>query len=589
MICSLRCTFAPYLELSQVRSSSIEVGSRLNSFARLAGSHLTRQAFRMSNSNPADSTVLSVTQSEGEQRQPLQQLVHQQPATQAQTSTSATSSIGSTRFTRKLPAFIQNGGTVNTNTKMSRHRRPTWNQYQNSGKSAFDQPFIPVKCNIKANSQARTRPPNADAFMSNTQQNAAVGSIAQSFKVEQGETNDLPPLESVSPTQFAPPSQPGALLPSMLSQPGAPQSQPGAPQQSNQYPMQPTFPSTAPSGSALFNPLRAKRKQHEIQVNSSDEDDERQSQSVSRSNANANQSAKNEQSLSTLEEAEKAEAAAVTEASRIANAELSVGQQIVKAAVLSGRNVFFTGAAGTGKSFLLQYLIKLLPAHSTFVTASTGIAAINIGGTTLHSFAGIGLADQKAEELVKKVMLNQRSRKKWKEVQTLIIDELSLVDALLWDKLEFIARKVRNRTEPFGGIQLVLSGDFLQLPPVTRYGEPKFTFESKGWNECKLHVIELQQVFRQADDTLVSILNTVRRGQVDDAVRKAMRSCVGRKFDTSDGIEATKLYSRRMEVLDENNSRLAAIKEDSYFFNAVDSGSVLPRTSSAISQHTIFL
>lgn len=134
------------------------------------------------------------------------------------------------------------------------------------------------------------------------------------------------------------------------------------------------------------------------------------------------------------------------------------------------KSVFFTGSAGTGKSVLLRQLIQELKEHfkpgQVAVTASTGIAACNIGGCTLHSFAGVGLGTGDVQLLLKKLASNKKATSRWKKVKVLIIDEVSMVDGDLFDKLEEIARKVRKKDLPFGGIQLVITGDFFQLPPV---------------------------------------------------------------------------------------------------------------------------
>ncbi|KAG7249071.1 hypothetical protein CRUP_036200, partial [Coryphaenoides rupestris] len=153
---------------------------------------------------------------------------------------------------------------------------------------------------------------------------------------------------------------------------------------------------------------------------------------------------------------------------------LNKEQAAVLTAVLSGKNVFFTGSAGTGKSFLLKRIVGSLPPKSTYATASTGVAACHIAGTTLHNFAGIGSGAAPLEQCIE---LAQRPGvlQHWTSCRHLIIDEVSMVDAPLFDKLEAVARSVRRSTEPFGGIQLIICGDFLQLPPVSK-GKEKALF-----------------------------------------------------------------------------------------------------------------
>ena len=170
------------------------------------------------------------------------------------------------------------------------------------------------------------------------------------------------------------------------------------------------------------------------------------------------------------------------------------------------KSVFFTGSAGTGKSVLLREIIQEL--HRKYkrepdrvaVTASTGLAACNIGGVTLHSFAGIGLGKEPAFELVRKVKKNQKAKQRWLRTKVLIIDEISMVDGDLFDKLEEVARAIRNNGRPFGGIQLVITGDFFQLPPVPDGSRAaKFSFDAATWNTSIEHTIGLTNIFRQKD------------------------------------------------------------------------------------------
>lgn len=186
---------------------------------------------------------------------------------------------------------------------------------------------------------------------------------------------------------------------------------------------------------------------------------------------------------------------------------LSDEQQHVLDLVVNKKcSVFFTGSAGTGKSVLLREIISSLrkkyakESDRVAVTASTGLAACNVGGVTLHSFAGFGLGKEAVPELVKKIKRNQKAKHRWMRTKVLIIDEISMVDGDLFDKLEEIARIVRNNGRPFGGIQLVITGDFFQLPPVPDYGKiAKFAFDAATWNTSIEHTIGLHHVFRQKD------------------------------------------------------------------------------------------
>ena len=159
---------------------------------------------------------------------------------------------------------------------------------------------------------------------------------------------------------------------------------------------------------------------------------------------------------------------------------LSAEQANVLELVKKGDSVFFTGSAGTGKSYLLKRIISMLPPETTFPTASTGAAACHIGGTTLHAFAGIGIGSGTLEHCIEMASQEHRAAQ-WRKCRCLVIDEISMIDAEYFDKLEAVARRVRNNRKPFGGIQLVLCGDFLQLPPVTKDGEKRqYCFQVGG-------------------------------------------------------------------------------------------------------------
>jgi ATP-dependent DNA helicase PIF1 len=263
---------------------------------------------------------------------------------------------------------------------------------------------------------------------------------------------------------------------------------------------------------------------------------------------------------------------------------LSPDQQVVYDAVVTRRqSVFLTGCAGTGKSFLLLHMIQALMNKNrtkttklrVFVTATTGIAAIPLNGCTLHSFASIGFGAESKEELAKKVKKSYMGKKRWEQCDVLIIDEVSMLDGALFDKLEHIAREVRGNNLPFGGIQLILTGDFLQLPPVNP--QKGFCFEADSWSHCikPETSFQLTTVFRQQDKVFVSILNELRKGVVSPESIQALNACLNRSFQDRqdiDKIEATLLYARKAEVLDQNQQRLNQLTTPPMRYTAVDNG-----------------
>ncbi|XP_041277624.1 ATP-dependent DNA helicase PIF1 [Onychostruthus taczanowskii] len=275
--------------------------------------------------------------------------------------------------------------------------------------------------------------------------------------------------------------------------------------------------------------------------------------------------------------------AEVPRAERRPPARLSAEQEAVLGAVRSGKSIFFTGSAGegsrrllegTGKSFLLKRIVGSLPPNITYATASTGVAACHIGGTTLHAFAGIGSGKAPLEQCIQ---LAERPgvRQHWLACHHLIIDEISMVDGKFFDKLEAVARAVRKRDEPFGGIQLIICGDFLQLPPVCKANEEtKFCFQAKSWRKC-IHInMELTEVRRQTDKTFVSLLSEIRLGRCTEEVTRQLMQTAAHKSER-DGILATRLCTHKDDVEITNERRLQHLPGEVHVFEALDSDPML--------------
>lgn len=266
---------------------------------------------------------------------------------------------------------------------------------------------------------------------------------------------------------------------------------------------------------------------------------------------------------------------------------LSPEQAAVLNKVKSGKSIFFTGSAGTGKSVLLREIIRTLGgnnSHSLAITASTGIAAVNIGGTTLHSWAGIGLGLEPAKNLAGKFLGQGKFRPvldRWRAVKYLIIDEVSMLDGALFDTLETIARLVRRNDKPFGGIQLILSGDFCQLPPVPNAGKDgqkvpvAFAFEAESWDRCVGRPITLTKVFRQKDQQFANMLNAMRFGNLKPEIVEVFQG-LSRPVEYDDGIMPTELFPTRAEVSNANRTRLDALPGRPLLYPACD----IPGTNS---------
>ncbi|XDT22684.1 PIF1-like helicase [Nakaseomyces glabratus] len=258
---------------------------------------------------------------------------------------------------------------------------------------------------------------------------------------------------------------------------------------------------------------------------------------------------------------------------------LSKEQEAVIDLAEKGHNIFYTGSAGTGKSVLLREMIKVLKKkygpERVAVTASTGLAACNIGGITVHSFAGIGLGNGDVTKLYRKVRRSKKNVKRWSEISVLVIDEISMLDGELFDKLDFIAQKIRKNSDPFGGIQIVLCGDFFQLPPVSKdMSTPmKFAFQSLAWQKAIHVTIMLEKVFRQQGDTkFIDMLNQMRLGKIDMETEMEFKK-LNRPLPNDDIIPA-ELYSTRAEVDRANRSRLNKLPGQAFCYNAIDGGTL---------------
>jgi len=250
------------------------------------------------------------------------------------------------------------------------------------------------------------------------------------------------------------------------------------------------------------------------------------------------------------------------------NIQLSEEQRQALQSARNGHSIFVTGSAGVGKSFLLKEIMKEIRGPSTYITASTGVAACNIGGITLHSFAGLGLAEKSPSVLANSLFSKWKKevRDRWMRCQTLVVDEISMIDGAFFQKLEEVSRIVRGDPRPFGGIQIILCGDFLQLPPVnTQY----FAFETKAWKATITETIVLKKVFRQKEVGFVKLLNRLRTGQPSALDIQVLSACRLTKFK-DDGIEATKLFPKRYSCDNVNNRELQKLKGESKFFLARD-------------------
>jgi len=233
----------------------------------------------------------------------------------------------------------------------------------------------------------------------------------------------------------------------------------------------------------------------------------------------------------------------------------------------TGVNVYLTGSAGSGKTYLLNKYTKYLESHGVpvAVTASTGIAATHMNGMTIHSWSGLGIKDHLDERELEKLEERKYLWKRFDKARVLIIDEISMLEGKQLEIVERICRRFKRNDKPFGGLQVILSGDFFQLPPV-RKGEDKdgeIIPKSKVWQILNPAVCYLEEQFRQKDDILTGILNKIRSNQIEEGDYQILEKRIGVNISA---FKPTKLYTHNADVDLINEKELAEINEQEITF-----------------------
>jgi len=241
-------------------------------------------------------------------------------------------------------------------------------------------------------------------------------------------------------------------------------------------------------------------------------------------------------------------------------------------AILQGRNVFLTGQGGTGKSFLIRKIADSFKENGKIlaITATTGCAALLLGegAKTIFSWAGVGIGEDPVGMLIHMAKRSKKALARWQDTHALIIDETSMMTAELFEKLDAIAKNLRGNQLPFGGIQIILVGDFYQLPPVTKGSDQvKFVFESRLWSETINHIVELKQIMRQADPVFQKILSEAREGYLSPESHAILKGRMGLPWQ-KEKIRPSLLFTRRSEVDFINISNLKALKGERHTFSA---------------------
>ncbi|MBC7581719.1 AAA family ATPase [Aeromicrobium sp.] len=241
--------------------------------------------------------------------------------------------------------------------------------------------------------------------------------------------------------------------------------------------------------------------------------------------------------------------------------------------LLSGESAFLTGAPGAGKTYVLNQFIRRATrlGKTVAVTASTGIAATHIGGTTIHSWSGLGIRDSLSDWDKDWLKSNARLKKRYNATDTLVIDEISMLHGARLDMVSEACKILRENDEPFGGLQVVLVGDLFQLPPVTRGSEMlDFAHTSAAWHELSPKVCYITEQHRQAGDELLDLLEAMRAGQLEDNHVESLQDRLGRKPNIGEPV--TRLYAHNIDVETINTKHLAAIASDTKSFTMQTKG-----------------
>ncbi len=239
----------------------------------------------------------------------------------------------------------------------------------------------------------------------------------------------------------------------------------------------------------------------------------------------------------------------------------------------TGGNVFLTGEPGAGKTYVINQYINYLEAAglSVAVTASTGIAATHIGGMTIHSWSGIGIRDTLTAYDLDKIATNEKVTRRAKKAHVLVIDEVSMLDARVLDMVNLVLKTIRQKAEPFGGLQVVLVGDFFQLPPVTKQGDMMvYAFQSRAWEESSFLTCYIDEQHRQEDELFLGLLQSIRQNRVEEDHYTLLAEQTSIAYEN---IEPTKLFTHNADVDAHNLEKLRGLKGVTCKFQMHGSGS----------------
>lgn len=248
-------------------------------------------------------------------------------------------------------------------------------------------------------------------------------------------------------------------------------------------------------------------------------------------------------------------------------------QEVALSILKSGANVFLTGSAGTGKTYVLNQYIEYLKDRKigVAITASTGIASTHIGGVTIHSWAGIGVKELLTGRDLAKMKTRKYLKDKIGKAKVLIIDEISMLHKKQLDLVDLVLQSFKDSAEPFGDVQVIFCGDFFQLPPIGNREEAsrdKFAFMAPSWVNAGLSICYLTKQYRQSDNELNSLLNEIRENKISRASLVLLDEC---KSQTISELP-TKLFTHNVDVDRINQEHLEALEGKKRFFKATTTG-----------------
>lgn len=232
------------------------------------------------------------------------------------------------------------------------------------------------------------------------------------------------------------------------------------------------------------------------------------------------------------------------------------------------QNIFITGHAGTGKSYILNMIKKQFP--KLVITSTTGIAAVNIKGQTIHSWAGVGVCNNTIQKTVEKILSNYSLKKQIQDCKLLAIDEISMLDIKTFEYINEVLKYIRSSDEPFGGIQVIFIGDFFQLPPVDKKdsNSKKYCFESNLWKDLNLQTILLTKSYRQKEENLITALANMRINSLtqEDINLLNTRNNIQ---DNSAG-DILHIFATNIEADNYNNQKFRSLDAQESEFYAID-------------------